>query len=507
MRGLNPSYRVGIRVLSLALLILSCCRGICQQVPREFDFTPRCADAYRYIISFRFEEGRRLLQQEKRSSPQNLIPYFLENYIDFFTLFFNEDPVGLKRYETDWKRRLGLLAQGPAESPYSLYTAGLMHFQRAVLEAKSGNYWTAGLEFRKAFLLIRDNERRHPDFPLNGIYAGALQAAAGTIPDSYRWFSNLLGISGTIDGGLKKIRHFLERQDVVSRIFYDEALFFYCYVKFYIQNDRAGVSRIIRDPSWDVRNNHLLAFVAANISLNNQDSERTLEVITQRNASPAYFQTSFWDFELGNAKMHRLDPDAAYFLERFVTAFKGNYYLKDALQKLSWFYFLNGELPKARFYRAQVLIKGKAFSDADQQALKEAQQGEWPDPVLLKARLLNDGGYLAKALRLLEGRKANDFTREKDRLEFNYRLARLYDDSGRPEEALDYYLRAVYMGEKSRAHFAARSALQMGVIYESRGDLPTAAYWYRRCISMKEHDFKNSLDQRAKAGLLRCRVR
>jgi len=36
------------------------------------------------------------LNAEKTLHPDNLIPYFLENYIDFFILFFNEDPVEYK---------------------------------------------------------------------------------------------------------------------------------------------------------------------------------------------------------------------------------------------------------------------------------------------------------------------------------------------------------------------------------------------------------------------------
>ena len=32
-----------------------------------------------------------MLNIEKTQHPDNLVPYFLENYIDFFTLFLNED--------------------------------------------------------------------------------------------------------------------------------------------------------------------------------------------------------------------------------------------------------------------------------------------------------------------------------------------------------------------------------------------------------------------------------
>lgn len=507
MNRVSWKYRFPKRLWWGLVFILFSSEGYAAGSHHVFDFNARCREAYHNILSFRFEEGRRLLQEEQRVQPRNLLPYFLENYIDFFTLFFNEDPQFLKQHELAWKRRLEQLDAGPQGSPYHRYTRGILHFQQAVLQVKLGNPWTAGFEFRKAYVLIRDNQQLHPDFPLNALYSGAMEVAVGTIPDSYKWLARLLGITGTVGQGMKKIEAFLNGKDTLAQWFKDEALFFYCYLKFYVENDREGVTRFIQGSQWDVRNSHLLAFIAANIHLNNQQSDRAIAYISDRNTSPQYFQTPFWDFEIGNAKMHHLDPDAAFFLERFVRDFQGNYYLKDALQKLSWYYYLRGNLEKAGFYREQVRRRGRTDADADKQALREAEKGEWPDPVLLKARLLNDGGYYGEALQLLHGKKVTDFRKGKDQLEFYYRVARLYDDAGRKEEAVHFYLLAIRQGENQKEYFAARSALQLGVIFEKKGERDGAISWYRRCIGMRGHDFKNSLDQRAKAGLLRCEPR
>ena len=40
-------------------------------------------------------------------------------------------------------------------------------------------------------------------------------------------------------------------------------------------------------------------------------------------------------------------------------------------------------------------------TDADKQAVKEAESGRWPNEALLKARLLDDGGYYNQALQVL----------------------------------------------------------------------------------------------------------
>jgi predicted negative regulator of RcsB-dependent stress response len=71
--------------------------------------------------------------------------------------------------------------------------------------------------------------------------------------------------------------------------------------------------------------------------------------------------------------------------------------------------------------------------------------------------------------------------------------------------AILFYKQAIDLGEKRKEHFAARAALQTGFIFEKRGDKQTAKQWFQRCMAMKDHDFKNSLDSRAKAGIARCK--
>ena len=72
------------------------------------------------------------------------------------------------------------------------------------------------------------------------------------------------------------------------------------------------------------------------------------------------------------------------------------------MQKLSWFYYLQNNQQKADEFRALILKKGSTETEADKQAQKEALSGIWPDKLLLKARLLNDGGYNTEALKLLQ---------------------------------------------------------------------------------------------------------
>ena len=124
--------------------------------------------------------------------------------------------------------------------------------------------------------------------------------------------------------------------------------------------------------------------------------------------------------------------------------------------------------------------------------------------LLLKTRLLNDGGYNNEALLLLNGKSVNDFDKTEEKLEFAYRVGRIYDDIGKDDEAIKMYLYAIKLGANRTEYYAARAALQIGWIYERQGKMDLAVKYFQQCLDLKDHDYKDSLDQKAKAGIARC---
>jgi hypothetical protein len=473
---------------------------------KVFDFNAQCQLAYKEIIQLKLNSGQKMINEEKARHPDNLIPYFLENYIDFFVLFFNEDPAEYKIRKDNLSRRIQLMDQGPEYSPFSLFTKSIIYFQWAAVKIKFGSTWDAGWGFRRAFLLSRENQQKFPSFTPNKMLFGAMQVAAGTIPDGYKWLSGLLGIKGTIKGGMQQLESFLTAEDVYAMLYRTESTFYYLYLKFYIENKKDEVFAFITQKNIDIKNNHLFAYLASNLGVNNQQSDYAMKVLTQMNNDTAYMRMPLWDMEMGYAKLNHLDKDADSYLKKFVQEFKGKFYKKEVLQRLSWYYYLSGEQQKADEARNLIVQNGGLETEADKQAQKEAVSGKWQNKILLKARLLNDGGYHEEALAVLTGKSSSDFNLPEDKLEFAYRLGRIYDDLGKKDRAVAAYLTAIKLGEKRHEYFASRAALQIGFIYEQRNERAKALAFFQKCLDMKNHDYKNSLDQKAKAGIARCSI-
>ena len=122
---------------------------------------------------------------------------------------------------------------------------------------------------------------------------------------------------------------------------------------------------------------------------------------------------------------------------------------------------------------------------------------------MLKARLLFDGGYLTRAAQVLDDKKTADYNTDKDKTEFNYRMGRIYDDLGKDDQALTYYQSTINQGRNLKYYFAANAALQMGKVYEKKNNKVKAKEAFNTAIGMKNHEYENSIESQAKAGLRR----
>lgn len=90
-------------------------------------------------------------------------------------------------------------------------------------------------------------------------------------------------------------------------------------------------------------------------------------------------------------------------------------------------------------------------------------------------------------------------------MEFVYRIARIYDDLEKDDEAIKYYLQAITIGQDRHEYFASRAAVQLGQLYEKQGKKELAVTYYEKCLAMDDHEYKDAMDQKAKAGIERCK--
>ncbi|MDR0793889.1 MAG: tetratricopeptide repeat protein [Chitinophagaceae bacterium] len=489
-------------ITALLIIVLSAFQANSQKI---FDFNATCQEAYQNITALKINAGQQLVNAARAQNPNNLIPDFLESYIDFYTLLLNEDPDEYSKKKSNFDDRIAKFSEGDKSSPFYYYTQSVVALQKAGIAGKFNELWRAGWAAKKAFDLMKINAKTFPDFQPNNLVYGTLQSMASVIPDGYKWIAGFMGVKGSLNKGLQLAYNFVNSNDAYAKLFFNEGAFTYCYLLFYIKNAPDEAFQFMRQKQLDLVNNHLFAYMAANLSLNNRQAEKAKSIILNRNNSSEYLVTPVWDYELGLARMRHMElNEAAQSFQQYLAKYKGKSFVKDAYEKLSWCYYLQGNMQAAENARSMVIKKGASEADEDKQALKDAQSGAWPNALVLKARILNDGGYSMEALQILNGKSTNDFSEKEEKLEFTYFLGRIYDDLERTDDAMKAYLTTIKLGENETYYFAARAAYQMGLIFEKKGNKSLAKEYYEKCVSMKNHEYKNSLDQKAKTGIARC---
>lgn len=471
----------------------------------QYNWNEKTQHIYESITSLRIPEARKFNTIEKKNNPSNLILPLLDSYADFYQLFFNENTAEYNSIYPHFDQRIEAFKAGPHNSPFYLYSLAISHLHKALIAIRFEKNWEAAVDFRKAYLLFKQNKESYPNFSPNDVYYGLLTTIIGSVPSNYQWMLNLLGMNGSISKGNALVLSYINSKDEYATICRNEALFVYPYLVMNFEGNRKKTLDFIETTNYDFKKNHLHAYMATNLYLTNQQSEKSLDIANNIENNDAYLNLSFWHYEKGFAYLNQLKFDKAQkeFVE-FTTRFKGKFYIKDCYEKMSWIAYLQNDLTKANDLRNQVLKKGSQTTDADKLAYQDAKSGIWPNPLLLKARLLSDGGLQQQALRVLVGKTTNDFNSEEDKTEFSYRLARIYELAGDKDQSIKYYKSTIEKGHHLKEYFAARAALQIGLIYEEKKEYKNAISYYTTCLDMRNHAFKNSIDQKAKAGLQRC---
>lgn len=496
-RNRNFTQRAGCIILALLLSAQSIWAT-------QFDYSDHISAAYQSTLALNFQDANFFLDKERSARPDNPLILWLESYRDFLTVFLSEESQDLEAFDEQKSSRIKTLS-GAESSPWKSYCHADMLLHSALARIKFEEYTQAAWEIRKAFKLLETNQEQYPDFGPNLKGLGLLHALIGTIPDSYGWIVRLLGLSGEVDQGIGELKQFLDYSEANQFLLYEEGILMYAFMLVYVGNDRETAVEIIDNLAID--ESLMNVFVIADISMRCGRNDQAIRVLEERPSGESYFDFVFLDFLLGTAKLARLDDDSHLYLRRFVQDFKGRHYIKQAWQRLAWSYLVEGDEARYKETIANAILEGNELMDADKQALQEASSDESPNPIMLKAELLFNGGYYAKALETIEEIKDEQLQDDKEVLEYAYRKGRILEGLGREEEAAILYQRTVANGIELHYYYAAKAALQLALMYERKGQDGLAEMYYDSCLKSKRHSYKDSIDQQAKAGLNRLRNR
>lgn len=487
---------------SLYTTIAFICLTATSLCAQHFTTTKDFEKAYSLLLNLKFEEAEKHIQAIRVKDEDNLAVVYLEDLSDFLYIVVTENRNEFERKKEFKQSRLNLIERLPASSPERLLTEGEIHLHWAFSSMRFGEYLSAASGINKAFNSLEKSLKKHPDFLPSYKSMGLLHSLIGTVPDNYKWATKLMGVDGTIEQGVSEMQLVLEKSKDQPELanLRKETLFLLTFLNINLLNDKPGLINFKKDIKNE--NGPLMDFALASI-LSEQDSvNAAIDLLENTRESLDAFP--YLNYLLGEMKLARLDSNANSPLQAYLNSFKGTSYKKAAQQKLAWFELLVNQ--NKRGYWEQIKEVDElptTILDEDKSAQKEFESEKIPNAILLKARLQFDGRFYRAALKTLISSKQSDLTTKDEELEFTYRLARIHHQLGNTKDAISYYKLTMKLGKNSERYFAANSALQLGLLQEELGNKEEALSAFHACSKFDNSEYRNSIIQKAKAGILR----
>ena len=475
-----------------------------------FKFNDELNGIFHDILTLKLKQATLRINQVKGKNAFNLIPRYLEDYIEFYYAFIDGKPKDIYGKFMDHKEeRLAWFKQGGEGDPYTLFIQADIHLRWGMIYALFQDNIEAFKSIKKAAVLLEKNTKRFPGFIPNKRALGMLHTMVGAIPGKYQWGATLAGLTGNVTQGLEELQSVIEHGKQFPNFeFNEEVQIVYGMLLMYMGNKDLNDWGAINKSLMDFTQNPMAGYILANKNLKLGRNRQAILILNQYPKTDEFYPFPYLEVMKGNSKLFMLDLAAEEHYNDFLSRYRGVNGIKEAYHKLAWVSLIRDEAPKYRYYMSLVEKKGEFNTTEDRNAMNEmelAKQKIVPNITLLKARLLYDGGNYERAFHELESLDPKQLKKEQEIVEYAYRMARVYHKMRKYTDALKYYNETIKKGTKKPYYFACNAALQAGIIWETKKDLEKAKQYYEKCLKEKPDQYKATLHSKARAKMAKLK--
>jgi len=465
-----------------------------------FDYNTELKACYQSLLDLDIPSSRHAVERIINDQPYNLAAIHIENYIDFMELFVLENTGRFKDLKRNKSRRIRILKKHlPRDNAYRDFAIAEINLQWSLVRSKFGELFRAGHELYTAYRYLEKNNDSHPDFIYNKKPLSLVHALIETI-ELPGLVKNIFGINCSIDLALDEIKTFIEWSECENSFFLEEANAIFSYIQFYQNMEQNKALSNLMEQGRKKEQHLLTRYLTVHLLVQNKQNDAAIAYFKDNFDASDYEKLPYLYFLHGNCLLRKADRKALDYLVDYTIKFEGQHYIKEAYQKLAWYYLaVENSRDMYSYYMTKVLNNGSDLMDADRYAHAEAMSDNIPEPSLLKSRLLFDGGYYNAALDVIQNVEAG----ANNDLEITYRKARIYQGMGNMNRAVALFSQLIDNGYPESDYRICNAALQMGLLYEKAGLAENAKKWYEYCLNLNPEDYKRGLHQKARSGLER----
>lgn len=458
---------------------------------QEWQFDAATQAQYQQVLNLQTPEV--LAQLEDPKTPQQL---YVASLAEALELLITEDGEKYTEYERRYLRRLD--RKRKPNDPNDLFVEAEMHLQWGFVYLKYGHEFDAATSIRQAYVVSEDIRKRFPKYMAIRKTSGLLGVIIGSVPEKYDWVLTILSMSGSVDFGLDDLETLRTSGHPLA---FEADLLYAVTLGFVLQRTQEAWT-VMQQAIASRPDNRLALFLGASLAIKNASSEDALGLLLKLDGLPQGLPVHYAYYLQGEVYLQKaeyLNSITAY--RSFINNYDGQNYIKDAYYKIALCYWLNGNKNDALTAFKQARNVGKEATEADKYAARSLADNELPHIALTRARYATDGGYYDAATRILNGIPASALPTTRDQVEFVYRKARVAHKLGDLAAAKALYQQTIDLNGLHEWYFAPNACLQLGYLALDAQDTATAKSFFNRALGYKKHEYKNSIDSKAKSAL------
>lgn len=460
-----------------------------------WQFDAELQRAHALILNLQTDQGLQLVAANSRSNELHRL--YLSSLGETIDVLISEDQTKFDLIEARFKQRIKKL-EGMARTGETLFLQAELHLQRGFNFLNLGKEMEAVFAIRKAHQLAQACLKEFPGFIPVLKTNGVIQVMIGSVPDKYHFFMSLLGMRGSVSTGQQQLQTLRESASSLNV----EASILYFTIKGLINQQHAEASKGLAAMLAKEPHNRLVLFLTVNMMVKNTQSEEALQLIRQLDEHNQGLPIHYMEYLRGEILLQKEDYQASIAaFQKFIATYKSSNFKKDSYFKIALCHHLLGHANEARRFFEKAKITGREVAEPDKYAARQLQEGGFPNAKLLKVRFATDGGYFAQARAVLASIQPVDLHSGKEIAEYIYRQARLAHKTNDLTAAKLFYEQAIHLNGQNPWYFGANSALNLGYLAQEQKDYEQARKYFELALSYKKHEYKNSIDGKARSAL------
>lgn len=458
-------------------------------------FDPELQKIHKLVLNLQTDLAYKQLEKIKTNEFHKM---YVLSFCETLDVLISEDEEKFQKIETNFRDRLKSLTSKNASAD-ALFLQAELNLQRGFNFLNLGQEFNAVWAIRNAYNITQECLKKYPDFIPIKKTSGVIEVMIGSVPDKYHFFMSLLGMKGSVVTGQKQLEELRQSQSSLSI----EANLLYFTIKGLINQQITEATKGFMEILKAEPENKLALFLAVNMLMKDSQSEEALRLIHTLDANPGGLPMYYIEYLRGEILLQKGDyTNAILSYQKFIGSYKSQNFKKDSYYKISLAYYLSGkaDLAKTTFEKAKAT--GRDVVDPDHHADAQLKDGSFPNAKILKVRMYTDGGYYKEAKEMFATITPADLKSKKEQVEYYYRRARLAHKTSDISAAKIFYKQTIDMSTgENQWYFAPNSALQLGYIAQASHDYPTAKKYFEMALAYKKHEYKNSIDGKAKSAL------